>query len=99
MHVKMTPSMPAIVYTPLEVTYVSAEERKICWKSRLAPSFLLKTERVLEVVEDGPEACVFRSWETQGGPMAHIVKAATGGALDRGFDRVAADLKRRAEST
>ena len=113
MHVKMALSAPAIVYTPLEVTYVSAEERKIAWKSRLAPSFLLRTERVLVVIPDGPDACIFRTWETQAGPMAHVVrqrfsaldadprqvKAATGGALDRGFDRVAADLKRRAESS
>lgn len=115
MHVKMTAGMPALGRIPIEVTYADAAERKIAWKSRLAPSFILRTERVLEVVEDGAEACIFRTWETQGGSLAHVVrtaflslgesdvleqvKAATGATLDRAFERVVGDLKRRVEGT
>lgn len=76
---------------------------RIAWKGTTVPSLLLRTERVQEVVDDGTGTAgggggtEYTCWETMYGPLAPVVRLATGKRLETGFRCWAEDLKRRAE--
>ncbi|KAF3765017.1 hypothetical protein M406DRAFT_292286 [Cryphonectria parasitica EP155] len=70
---------------------------RIAWKGVTMPGFLLRTERVQEMVSDGKGGTEYTCWETMYGPLAGVVRWTTGGLLEKGFQRWGEDLKRRAE--
>lgn len=71
---------------------------RVAWRGTSVPSLLLRTERVQEFVDDGSGGCEYTCWETMYGPLAPVVRLATGKSLEKGFQCWTEDLKRRAES-
>ncbi|AEO65263.1 uncharacterized protein THITE_26762, partial [Thermothielavioides terrestris NRRL 8126] len=64
---------------------------RIAWRPRSswrnAPLWLLRSERVQELVEvDGGRATQYYCWETFYGPLAPLVRRLTGRQVERGFD-------------
>jgi hypothetical protein len=63
------------------------------------PVFLLHTEKVQQITAiestDGSNQprCKYEIWETQAGPMAHVVKLAVANKLHRMNEGIAANLK------
>lgn len=57
----------------------------------------LKTERFHEVIVLGASECEVRTWENQGGVLAHTVKWFYGKTLQKKFALWCADLKRHSE--
>jgi hypothetical protein len=59
-------------------TLQPGQTTRVIWimdnKSSMTPRFLLSAERVNEIEDLGDGTCVYRSWETFGGILAHIVK-------------------------
>lgn len=51
---------------------------RICWildnKAIITPRFLMHAERVNEIEDCGDGTCIYRTWETFGGPMARVVR-------------------------
>lgn len=88
----------------LEVTVLepydhsSANGWRVAWKATSHPSYLLRAERVQEMVDDGHGGTEYTCWETMYGPLASVVRLATGAMLEKGFQRFGADLKKRAEA-
>lgn len=79
---------------------VGQGERKgwrVAWKSTSLPSWVLRSERVQEVVDDGGGNTEYTCWETMYGPLAPVVRLAVGGKLEKAFDCWTEDLKKRAE--
>lgn len=72
---------------------------RIAWKPTSYPSWVLRTERVQEFVDDGHGETEYTCWETMYGPLAHVVRLAVGGKLERAFRCWGEDLKRRAEES
>jgi len=74
---------------------------RISWVSEQYPSFLLTSYRFNEIEEvegeDGME-CVYRTGEDQSGPMAYVVKALFGRAVEKGIRDWAGDLKKVSEA-
>ncbi|KAJ9155202.1 hypothetical protein NKR23_g1780 [Pleurostoma richardsiae] len=77
-----------------------AEERngwRVAWRATDLPGWLLRTERVQEVVDDGAGGTEYTCWETFYGVLALVVKLKVGGRLVKGFDAWMDGLKARAE--
>lgn len=70
---------------------------RVAWKATSFPGFALRSERVQEVVDDGQGGTEYTCWETMYGPLAYVVKLATGSALEKNFSIWGEDLKQRAE--
>lgn len=72
---------------------------RVAWRGTSVPSLLLRTERVQELVDDGSgRGTEYTCWETMYGPLAPVVRLATGKSLEKGFRCWGEDLKARAES-
>lgn len=72
---------------------------RVAWRGTSLPSLLLRTERVQELVDDGSgRGTEYTCWETMYGPLAPVVRLATGKSLEKGFRCWGEDLKARAES-
>lgn len=80
--------------------YSTEGERKgwrIAWKPTTYPSWVLRSERVQEFVDDGHGNTEYTCWETMYGPLAYVVKLAVGTKLEKAFQCWGEDLKKRAE--
>lgn len=66
-------------------------------KAALVPRFMLAAERVNEIDDLGDGTCVYRTWQTFGGPIARIVKWKYEQALQDRFDDWVRDLKQFVE--
>ncbi|KIW39744.1 uncharacterized protein PV06_08330 [Exophiala oligosperma] len=63
---------------PVEIIELSRSPAKfrLCWRSKLLPSWALTAERVQEVtpVDGAGQTCQVRNWESMGGPAAYAFK-------------------------
>jgi len=93
--------MEALRATPELVTVVEAldPEReggrrgyRICWRYDVRNEWLLRAERVQEVVET-EGGCEYVTWETFGGWIGSVVRLAVGGKLKERFADWGRDLK------
>lgn len=86
----------ALRTTPEVVTVVEPLEGgrgwRVCWRYGDAKEWLLRAERVQEVVET-EEGCEYVTWESFGGWMAGVVRLAVGGKLKERFADWGRDLK------
>ena len=80
----------------------TAESRKgsitrICWildnKAIVTPRFLMHAERVNEIEDQGDGTCIYRTWETFGGPLARIIRWKYEAILKERFKDWVKDLK------
>ena len=76
-----------------------SDDKSLCWQGRFMPLFLLQAEKVQKVsrIEDqdgGQARTKYEIWETQAGPMAHVVKLTMHSKLQKMNEGIAADLKR-----
>lgn len=71
---------------------------RIVFRNTSWPTWILWSERVQEVREEGEGQSVYVTWDTFGGPLAHVVKLGAGLLVDR-FRDWAEDLKNFAETT
>lgn len=91
-----TKSMPMklVAFNP-EERY--PEERMLCWQGLFMPTFLLHAEKVQKVTpvqgEDGKIKSKYEIWETQAGPMAHVVKLTMFNKLKQMNEGIAKNLK------
>jgi hypothetical protein len=81
----------------VQVTALDPEAGKICWKFAGAPSWLLRTERVHEMIDKEDGTCEYCTWETFAGPTAYIIRLIYGNALEERFKDWGRDLKRYVE--
>jgi hypothetical protein len=70
---------------------------RIVFRNTSWPTWLLWSERVQEVRDSG-KGCVYVTWDTFGGPLAHVVKLGSSLLVARFWDW-ADDLKNFAETT
>ncbi|ROV88922.1 hypothetical protein VSDG_08915 [Cytospora chrysosperma] len=70
---------------------------RIAWKPTTYPSWVLRSERVQEFVDDGHGNTEYTCWETMYGPLAYVVKLTVGTKLEKAFQCWGEDLKKRAE--
>lgn len=70
---------------------------RVAWRGTSMPSFVLRTERVQEFVDDGRGGTEYTCWETFYGPAAPVTRLATGRLLQKGFRCWTEDLKATAE--
>ncbi|ROW10437.1 hypothetical protein VMCG_01823 [Cytospora schulzeri] len=93
------PTKMDMLVTILEPYEVEGEKRgwRIAWKPTSHPTWLLRSERVQEIVDDGHGNTEYTCWETMYGPLAYVVKLAVGGKLEKAFQCWGEDLKKRAE--
>lgn len=75
---------------------------RICWildnKAIVTPRFLMHAERVNEIEDRGDGTCVYRTWETFGGPVARIVRWKYEAILKERFKDWVKDLKTYVET-
>lgn len=81
----------------LQVTVFDPEAGKICWKFTGLPSWLLRSERVHEMIDKKDGTCEYCTWETFAGPMAYMVRTIYGNTLNERFKDWGRDLKRYVE--
>jgi hypothetical protein len=72
---------------------------RVAWKSTGFPNWVLRCERVQEMVENAEGFTDYTTWETFGGPLAVTVKLTQGSKLVDRFADWARDLKRHLESS
>lgn len=99
----LTPSsIDKLMKNPEFVTVIAAldEEReegrkgyRVCWEGKNAPPWVLRCERVQEVVEIGEGRCEWVTWESFGGFGAGVVRWTQGGKLESRFGDWGRDLK------
>jgi len=65
----------------------------VCWKTKMVPEWLLRGERVNEIVDDGKGGTEYRSWVTFYGPLARVVELSVRGDLVERFGDWAGGLK------
>jgi hypothetical protein len=75
---------------------------RVNWVVEGYPNWLFNTLRCNEIEEVVPEEgeeteCIYRTWEDQSGPVAHMVKMMFGNDVKKGINNWANDLKRIAE--
>lgn len=70
---------------------------RIAWKPTGYPGMALRGERVQEFVEDGKGGTEYTCWETMYGFLGPVVRLATGAKLEKCFQCMAEDLKKRSE--
>ncbi|KAI9744670.1 MAG: hypothetical protein M1818_002199 [Claussenomyces sp. TS43310] len=87
---------------PIEVTFVDRlgevegdgrEGFRIAWKATAFSNWVMRSERVQELVDDGQGGTQYITWETFGGPLAHIIKWVVGAQLVERFRDTGRDLK------
>jgi hypothetical protein len=95
--------------TPLEVSVLepihdsSSSGQKgwqVAWRQRnglLLPAWLLRSERVQELVEVDGTQTEYRTWETFYGVLAPVVRLAVGSQLLGGFDAWVEGLRSKVE--
>ena len=70
---------------------------RICWvldnKAIITPRFLMHAERVNEIEDRGDGTCIYRTWETFGGPVSRIVRWKYETVLKERFKDWVKDLK------
>lgn len=94
------PGMKPRRLTEIKISVYSPETQKVAWIANGLPLWLLKPERVQEVVaveQDGNIQSQFRTYETFAGPLAYIVRWYVGTALDQAAETYVQDLKRWVE--
>lgn len=73
------------------------ENHTLCWQGLFMPTFLLHAEKVQKVTtihgENGSMKAKYEIWETQAGPISHIVKLAMISKLQKMSEGIAANLK------
>ncbi|PSN71835.1 hypothetical protein BS50DRAFT_236543 [Corynespora cassiicola Philippines] len=67
---------------------------KICWAYQDLPDFLLRSCRWNEIEQTGENECIYRTGEEMYGPVAYVVKALHGKAVDQGIKNWAEGLQR-----
>lgn len=84
----------------MKIITSDSENMTLCWQGRFMPTFLLNAEKVQKVTKiqsDGQVGAAVRTkyeiWETQAGPMAHIVKWAMQPKLQKMNEGIAQNLK------
>jgi len=80
-----------------QVTVLDSEARKICWKFTGTPSWLLRAERVHEMIDKDDGTCEYRTWETFAGPVAYIIRSIYRNDLQERFNDWANNLKHYVE--
>ncbi len=70
---------------------------RIAWKTRGMPGFVLRSERVQELLETPEGGTEYLCWETFYGLLGPVVRYAVGGQLVTGFGVWMEDLKGEAE--
>lgn len=70
---------------------------RVAWKMMGWGDRMLRAERVNEIVEAADGHTTYRTWETFAGPMAYVVKIATGKDLVARFQDWATDLTKYVE--
>ncbi|KUI56117.1 hypothetical protein VP1G_03528 [Cytospora mali] len=95
------PRKENMLVTILEPYEVKGERKgwRIAWRSTSYPSWMLRSERVQEFVDDGHGNTEYTCWETMYGPLAPVVRLAVGSKLGTGFQCWSEDLKKRAEES
>lgn len=85
----------SLMAVPCQITSADEEDLSICWQGlpRSIPTWACLMEKVHKVTPKGPEECLFQVWETQAGPMAHIVKWTMGQKLSAMSQGIADGLK------
>ena len=104
--VHMDPDSPRGRTSDLEITVLEDFERggrqglRVAWKLQ-GDHWYLRAERTQEFLErsDGSGGCDYVCYETFFGPVAPVVKLATGSALLNGFGLWMSGLKKAAEDT
>ncbi|EKG13904.1 Polyketide cyclase/dehydrase [Macrophomina phaseolina MS6] len=64
---------------------------------KMMPGWMMRTQRVNEVVADEAGGCIYRTYMTFDGPMAYVVKWVTGWLIQDGLVMWAEGLKAEAE--
>ena len=86
---------------PMKLVSYSPTEHVLCWQGLFMPTFLLHAEKVQKVTpiqgENGKMKAKYEIWETQAGPMAHIVKFTMFSKLQRMNEGIAKNLKQHME--
>ena len=70
---------------------------RVAWKARGMPGFVLRSERVQELLETPDGGTEYYCWETFYGLLAPVVRYMVGGQLVTGFGAWMEDLKGEAE--
>lgn len=84
--------------TALEViTTVDHENFHLSWKNEGSPKFLLSAERWQVLSEPRPGQTEYETIETFGGTLAYLVKWLYERHLEKGFNAMARDLKKKCE--
>lgn len=83
----------------MKLTSFNEESMTLSWEGRFIPTFLLHAEKVqkvsrVESQNDGlPGRTKYEIWETQAGPMAHVVKWTMQSKLQKMNEGIAQNLK------
>lgn len=93
------PLKTGMLVTILEPYKIEGKRKgwRIAWKAASYPSWVLRSERVQEFVDDGHGNTEYTCWETMYGPLAHVVRSIVGSKLEKAFQCWGEDLKKRAE--
>jgi hypothetical protein len=94
LHVRMGKRMR---YVQKDFVRVVEPGSRICWDMKFGWG-IMHAARWQTIEPLGNGRCRYRTWERFNGFLAPIIGAVFGGDVQRGFDRMANDLKQRAES-
>jgi hypothetical protein len=73
-----------------------APGEQLCWGMTMGPAWFFRAERVQRVEVLGPARCRYISEDAFAGLFSPVVEALFGPKVQRGFDRMATALARRA---
>lgn len=84
---------------PCKVLVVNDEEMQVTWRGcpHYVPFFLLLPEKVHRVTRLEGGKCLFEGYETQGRPLAYVIKWFLGEKLHAYAQRMAKELKNYVE--
>lgn len=80
---------------PCRITTINDEEMSLSWQGCAfsIPTFILLPEKVQKVISKGENESLYQVWESQGGPMAYVVKWSMGQKLSDMNQGIANALK------
>lgn len=87
------------ITSSVQFTMIHRETKTLASKQTSFPGWLLKAERVYEVVPIRNDLCEFRTWETFGGLMSFMVKYFTSSGIEESGMRCAENLRNYVENS